>query len=331
MKAGEAVETWLEWMARERRSSMRTVAAYRHDLGLALGFLTDHLGGEPDLAALGKLKVADLRAWLAHETARTEQKPTRRVVTTDGRARSRARRLSALRSFFRYLAERYGIENPAPQLLAAPKTRKRLPRPLSREDALKAPEDIAALSHTTEGAVRDEALFMLLYGAGLRIGEALDLDCRDLGGAGDGLLRIVGKGGRERIVPLLPAVVTALEAWRRVHPAPSPDAPLFTGVRGGRLQAPVARRAMQTWREQAGLSSSATPHALRHSFATHMLEGGADLRSIQELLGHASLSTTQVYTLADERHLLSVWRSAHPMAGGMPEATVTDGKAGKKI
>lgn len=314
MMARAALDAWLSWLAQARRASGNTVAAYRGDIEQALGFLTDHLGQEPDLAALQRLSLADLRAWLAHETARAERGVTGRVGTRDGQARTRARRVSALRSFFRYLSERHDIDNPAPGLLAAPRVKKRLPRPLTRDQALAVPEEIAVMAHTGIGALRDEALFTLLYGTGMRIGEALALNIGDLDASGGDVLRVVGKGGRVRMVPLLPIVAKALTDWRAQHPSPSPDAPLFVGARGGRLQAPVARRAMQQWRNTTGAAASATPHALRHSFATHMLEGGADLRAIQELLGHASLSTTQTYTLADEKHLMSVWQAAHPRA-----------------
>ncbi|MCQ9155321.1 tyrosine recombinase XerC [Acidomonas methanolica] len=316
MSAREAAARWLDWLAKERRSSPRTVAAYRADLGLALDFLTDHLGGPPDLAALSALTLADFRAWLAHETRRAEVKAERGARGDhDGRARSRARRVSALRSYFRYLAEREGVETPVPALLVAPRAKKKLPRPLARDQAVAAPEEIGALARDGMAEARDVALFTLLYGAGLRIGEALALDVRDVGTGGGSMLRVTGKGGRSRMVPLLPVVSEALARWTRVHPAPAPDAPLFVGTRGGRLDAAVARRSIRLWRELSGLPDSVTPHALRHSFATHMLEGGADLRTIQELLGHASLSTTQTYTLANERHLLAVWTAAHPRAG----------------
>ncbi|WP_099181928.1 tyrosine recombinase XerC [Gluconobacter frateurii] len=313
MMAHEALRDWTEWLTHERRSSLRTVEAYRHDIVLALAFFEQHLGGDVDLASLAKLSLADLRAWLAHETARSE-KPTRRATNADSRARSRARRVSALRSFYRYLAVRFDVSNPAPGLLATPRLKKRLPRPLGQEQALAAPEGISDDAYTSAAALRDKALFTLLYGTGLRIGEALALDVRDLSNAGENMLRVVGKGGKERLVPLLPAVREALETWKAAHPSPSPDAPLFCGTRGGRLNPGVAQRAMREWRKGEGLPDSATPHALRHSFATHLMEGGADLRAIQELMGHASLSTTQAYTLADEKHLLDVWRKAHPRA-----------------
>ncbi|WP_183479484.1 tyrosine recombinase XerC [Komagataeibacter kakiaceti] len=320
MMASGARDAFLQWMETERRASPLTLTAYRGDLDRFLAFLAGHLGGEPDLAALAGLSLADLRAWLAQEHGAAGK--GRRPTTHDRAARTRARRVSALRSFFRYLARHHGVDNPAPALLATPRTRRPLPRPLPTAQACDVPEGVSDLAHTPMAQLRDAALFMLLYGCGLRISEALALDVRDLdqaaalgdATAGDGVLRIRGKGGKERMVPVLPRVMQDLWRWRGVHPLPQPDAPLFVGVRGGRLQAGIAQRAMRAWRHMAGLPDHATPHALRHSFATHLMEGGADLRVIQDLLGHASLSTTQRYTLTDEARLMDVWTRAHPHA-----------------
>ncbi|MFT8719021.1 tyrosine-type recombinase/integrase, partial [Acetobacter sp.] len=222
---------------------------------------------------------------------------------------------SALRSFYRFLARHLGVENPAPSLLATPRTKKPLPRPLPVTEAMEAGEGIASLEVNSMAQERDKALFLLLYGGGLRISEALALNISDFDEAlSTGVFRIRGKGNKERLVPLLPRVSEVLRRWRTLHPAPARDEPLFPGVRGGRLNATVAQKAMREWRRSEGLPEHTTPHALRHSFATHMMEGGADLRVIQELLGHASLSTTQRYTLADEARLLEVWQKAHPRA-----------------
>ncbi|OAG77620.1 Tyrosine recombinase XerC [Acetobacter malorum] len=314
MTAEEAVQKFLEWMATEKRASPLTIDAYRADLARFLGFMTEHLDGLPDMAGLGRISLRDFRAWLAQEQARSAASRNRQS-TPDRAARTRARRVSAVRSFFRYLARRQGVENPAVALLATPRNKKPLPRPLSVTDAKAVPEDIAALAQTPMAQQRDGALFLLLYGCGLRISEALNLNISDLGTlSSSGVLRIKGKGNKERLVPVLPAVQQALETWRKRHPSPLPESPLFPGVRGGRLQAGVAQKAMREWRALAGLPDHVTPHALRHSFATHLMEGGADLRVIQELLGHASLSTTQRYTLADEARLLDVWSRAHPRA-----------------
>ena len=309
------VQELLDWLAHEKRASLHTIAAYRGDLRRFVDFLTTHLGGEPDLAALAGLRQADLRAWLAEEARHAT---TAADYSRDKANRTRVRRVSAMRSFYRHLARQHGVDNAAPGLMASPRIRAPLPRPLPVPAALAVPDGIADLAHSTMAASRDTALFTLLYGAGLRIAEALSLDLRDLPRAGPGasaVLRVRGKGNKERLVPLLPAGLSALQSWVSQHPAPAPDAPLFQGVRGGRLDAAVAQKAMRDYRRLVGLPEHATPHALRHSFATHLLEGGADLRSIQELLGHASLSSTQRYTLADEAHLLDVWRRTHPRHG----------------
>ena len=220
-----------------------------------------------------------------------------------------------MRSFYRFLARRYGVTNPAPGLLGAPRARKPIPRALAPDQARAIAAEIGEAADDPAVQARDTALFTLLYGCGLRIAEALGLAVRDAPppGSRDGL-RVRGKGGKERIVPVLPVVREAIAAWLRLHPDPAPDAPLFLGVRGKRLDPAVAQRTLRTYRRLAGLPDHATPHALRHSFATHLLAGGADLRSIQELLGHASLSTTQRYTAVDQERLLAVWRAAHPRA-----------------
>jgi integrase/recombinase XerC len=196
-----------------------------------------------------------------------------------------------------------------------------VPRALTPEAAREVAEGIGAVHDPARAelpamqAARDVALFTLLYGCGLRIAEALALDVRDapLPGAG-AALRVRGKGDKQRLVPVLPAVRAAMAEWLRHHPDPAPGAPLFLGARGGRLDAAVAQRSLREYRRMAGLPEHATPHALRHSFATHLLGGGADLRAIQELLGHASLSTTQRYTSVDAAALLATWRKAHPRA-----------------
>ena len=310
------LEQFLDWLRDERRASPLTVTAYRSDLARFLGFLTQHLGAEPDLAALAAIRSADLRAWLAEEAARAAARPD---FSRDRAARTRVRRMSAVRGFYRHLARRHDVDNAAPGLMTAPRLRPTLPRPLQVAAALAVPAGIASQARTPMAERRDGALFTLLYGAGLRISEALALDLRHLPRGPDAdvdaVLRVRGKGDKERLVPLLPAVLSALRDWAAHHPDPAPDSPLFPGVRGARLDPAVAQKAMRDYRRLAGLPEHATPHSLRHSFATHLLEGGADLRSIQELLGHASLSTTQRYTLADEAHLLDVWRRTHPRSG----------------
>jgi integrase/recombinase XerC len=309
MDGTEALAAWLDTLARERRASPNTVEAYRADLSLFLGFLTRHLGEVPDLAALAGLRPADLRAFLAE-----------RAREGDGNA-TRARRLAAVRGFIRYLARRHGGSTAPIAGLRGPRAKAAVPRALAADAAKDVARGIGAVHDPDRAmqpamqAARDVALFTLLYGCGLRISEALDLDRRDapLPGA-EAALRIRGKGGKERLVPVLPAVREAMADWLRHHPDPQPEAPLFVGARGGRLDPAVAQRNLRTYRRLAGLPEHATPHALRHSFATHLLGGGADLRAIQELLGHASLSTTQRYTKVDAAGLLDTWRQAHPRA-----------------
>ena len=294
---------FLDWLAHERRAAPLTVEAYGVDLAGFLGFLTGHLGGEPDLEQLRILRLADLRAWLAHEANEGAGNATR------------ARHLSAVRSFYRFLARRHGVDNPALKLITAPRAKKPLPRALAPNQARAVTDDIATMADTAMMQARDTALFTLLYGCGLRIAEALALNVRDAPLPGtEAMLRVVGKGSKERIVPVLPAVRDAIGDWLRLHPDREPASPLFLGARGKRLDAAVAQKVLRDFRRLNGLPEHATPHSLRHSFATHLLAGGADLRSIQDLLGHASLSTTQRYTAVDQDRLVEVWRKAHPRA-----------------
>lgn len=303
MTGAGARSAFLTWLGAERRASPLTVEAYGGDLASFLHFLTQHLGAEPDLNALRELRQADIRAWLAS-------------LASDGAVNAtRARHLAAVRTFFRYLARRHGVDNPAVRLVSTPRTKRPVPRALPATQALAVAEEVGELSDIAAIQARDTALFTLLYGCGLRIAEALSLNVRDAPLPGsNGMLRVVGKGSKERIVPVLPAVQSAVAAWLALHPDRQPGSPLFLGARGKRLDPGVAQRTMRLYRQQNGLPDHATPHALRHSFATHLLAGGADLRSIQELLGHASLSTTQRYTSVDEATLLEVWRKTHPRA-----------------
>ncbi len=301
MPAEAARVGFLDWLAREKRASPLTVVAYARDIAAFLEFMTVHLGGEPDLAALAGLRTADFRAWLAREAS-------------DGAGNAtRSRHLSAVRGFFHFLARRHGVTNPRIKLLAAPRAKRPLPKALTVEQAISVGRDIGEESDAAAVQARDEALFSLLYGCGLRIAEALALDVRDAPAAGgDAMLTVTGKGSKQRVVPVLPAVREAVGAWLKLHPDRRPGVPLFVGVRGDRLNPGVAQRTMRDFRRHHGLPEHATPHALRHSFATHLLAGGADLRSIQDLLGHASLSTTQRYTDVDTARLMEVWRRSHP-------------------
>ncbi len=293
---------FLAWLGGERRAAPKTLETYGRDIVAFLAFCQAHNGGEPDAAALGALRAADIRAWVAAEAQNGAGNATR------------ARKLSAIRTFFRFLKKRHGVDSTALALVGRPRAKRPLPRALSPDDALKIAGEIGEASDTAMQQARDEALMVLLYGAGLRINEALSLNIGDLPAADDAL-RVTGKGGKQRIVPLLPAIRTALAAWLHLHPSRAPDAPLFLGVQGKRLNAGVVQKILRDFRRLNGLPEHATPHALRHSFATHLLAGGADLRSIQELLGHASLSTTQRYTDVETTQLMAVWRSAHPRAG----------------
>jgi integrase/recombinase XerC len=301
MSGETARVAFLGWLEQERHAAANTVEAYGHALAGFLGFLTTHLGGEPDLAALAALRAADIRAWLA---ALANEKLV---------ASSRAQHLSALRSFFRYLGRRHGVDITAVRLVATARARPALPRALTIDQARDVTDHVGDVTDDPVIQARDIAVFSLLYGSGLRIAEALGLNVRDaMALRGSGSLTVTGKGSKTRIVPVLPAVCAAIEAWLARHPAATPGNALFIGARGKRLDPAVAQKVLRTYRRLAGLPEHATPHALRHSFATHLLAGGSDLRSIQDLLGHASLSTTQRYTAVDDATLLAVWRKTHP-------------------
>lgn len=300
---GQAVDDWAAWLAHERRASPHTLAAYGQDLAEFLEFLTMHLGGPLTLETLGGLRLADFRSWLAARTSR-------------GLARSStARALSTVRGFFRRLERLDLVHNAAINVVRTPKVPKALPKALTAEEAFAAIDTAAGMADEPWIAKRDAAILTLLYGAGLRIGEALSLDRRDAP-AGPAL-RVRGKGNKERVVPLLPVVVEAIADYLDVcpHTLP-PGGPLFVGKRGKRLQPSQVQASLRTVRRALGLPETATPHALRHSFATHLLAGGGDLRTIQELLGHASLSTTQRYTAVDTARLAEVYRATHPRARG---------------
>jgi integrase/recombinase XerC len=302
--SGEAARAaYLDWLRQERRAAVNTVEAYGHALAGFLGFLTRHLGQEPDLAGLAGLRGADVRGWLA-------------TLAQDGlAATSRAQHLSALRGFARFLVRRHGVEITATRLVAAAKARAPLPRALSVDQARDVAGHVDDVADEPAMQARDLAFFSLLYGSGLRISEGLGLDVRAaMALRSNPTLTVVGKGAKTRLVPVLPAVRAAIEAWLALHPNPLLDSPLFLGARGKRLDPAVAQKVLRTYRRLAGLPEHATPHALRHSFATHLLAAGTDLRSIQDLLGHASLSTTQRYTEVDQAGLLAAWRRTHPRA-----------------
>ncbi|WP_417743286.1 tyrosine recombinase XerC [Salipiger sp.] len=300
--ARDALEGWLTAARALRGNSENTITAYRADVLEFIVFLTSHHAEPQGLAPLARVTTPDMRAFLAHLRGQGVG------------SRSMARKLSAVKSFYRWLAEREGFEPTAVMMARAPKFQKKLPRPLA-EDAAKAMIDTVEMQAADSWiGARDAAVVTLLYGCGLRISEALGLRGRDLP-LGESL-RIVGKGGKERIVPVLPVARHALDTYLRLCPYDAePDAPVFRGKRGGALNPRLIQKVTEAARLQLGLPATATPHAMRHSFATHLLAAGGDLRAIQELLGHASLSTTQAYTSVDEVHLMKVYAATHPKAG----------------
>ena len=299
---------WLDHLAQGRRLSGNTVEAYGRDLRQFFSFLLTHLGHQPDLTDLAGLKPGDIRAFLAAR---------RRAGIA---AQSASRTLSALKTFARHLKRTEGIEVTALHPIRAPKREKRLPRPVPREDALSIAGGKTGVEHEEPWiAARDTAVLSLLYGCGLRISEALALTPEQLPAlASDNdtaTIRVAGKGGKMRVVPVIGAVVDAVAEYRRLCPfQPEPREPMFRGARGGALNARQVQKKMAQMRGALGLPNSATPHALRHAFATHILAGGGDLRAIQDLLGHASLSTTQVYTEVDDGALLQMYRDTHRRA-----------------
>lgn len=302
-QAATLVDNWLGQLAAVRGASPRTIIAYRRDVSGYLAFLASHLEGPVGRKALGAITLSDMRAWMAHERARGIS------------ARSLARALAAVRSFHSWLAEAHGIEASAVLATRGPRLTVRLPRPVPADAARDLIETVELQTLEPWIGARDVAVVTLLYGCGLRISEALGLRWRDapLGES----LRVRGKGGRERVVPVLPVAAEAVEAYRRLCPwEPGADGPLFVGARGGALGPRHVQKVTAKARLQLGLPASATPHSLRHSFATHLLEAGGDLRSIQELLGHASLTTTQIYTGVDQVRLMESYLAAHPRARG---------------
>ena len=300
-KVTEQVEGWLDSLLLERRLSQKTESSYEIDMRAFFTFLAEHVEGIVTLKHLKDMKVADFRAFLVWKT---NQKISRASI---------ARNMSAVRNFFKYLTRQEVLENTAVMAVRSGRQVKILPHPLSVTDAERFLEAARKMNKKSWEAKRDVALYTLLYGGGLRIAEALSLNVRDFPTAGDAMT-ITGKGSKQRIIPLLPAVRQAVKAYLKVSPYGGSDSPLFVGAQGKRLNAGVVQRNVRTIRKVLGLPDTVTPHALRHSFATHLLEGGGDLRTVQELLGHASLSATQRYTEITTEHLQEVYRQAHPRA-----------------
>ena len=297
----DALARWLDTRRALAGAAENTITAYQGDVADFLGFMTTYHGESQGLTALERISVSDMRSWMAH-------------LRKGGIApRSLSRKLSAVKSFYRWLAEREGFEPTAVLSTRAPKFQRKLPRPLA-EDAAKAMIDTVELqSNEPWVAARDAAVLTLLYGCGLRISEALGLTGTDV--PLPATLRIIGKGGKERVVPVIAPARNAVATYVRLCPySPEPGEPLFRGVRGGALSPRLIQGVMARARMQLGLPATATPHAMRHSFATHLLAAGGDLRAIQELLGHASLSTTQAYTGVDTARLMEVYDRTHPRA-----------------
>jgi integrase/recombinase XerC len=300
------LKRWLEFIASERRLSPKTVEAYARDVSFFLAFLTGHLGHAPKLADLSKLTPADIRSFLAF----------RRASGVEWRTLQRS--LAAARSFVRFLEREGRGKSDALSAVRAPKVAKTLPRPLDAASAMAITDSSTRAYEGREPWVlaRDAAVLSLLYGAGLRIAEALSLKRREIPAPGTAdTITVTGKGNKARMVPLIPQITQAIADYIAICPFDlAADEPVFRGEKGGPLSPRIVQLAMERMRGALGLPDSATPHALRHSFATHLLARGGDLRSIQELLGHASLATTQIYTQVDTTHLLEAYRAAHPRA-----------------
>jgi integrase/recombinase XerC len=299
----EAVARWQRHLATERRLSPKTLEAYTRDIWQFLAFLTVHIAGPAKLADLRKITATDIRAFMA-------------ARRNDGvGSRTLARGLAGIRSFVNFLERENNANGAALKAVRLPRQKKSLPKPLPSESARRLTDPDEGLDNEPWIAARNAAIFSLLYGSGLRISEALGLQQRDLAALSAGAIRVIGKGGKERVVPVLKIVADAVESYLGQCPhVLAMDAPLFVGARGGALNPRLVQRALQKLRSALGLPETATPHALRHSFATHLLSAGGDLRAIQELLGHASLSTTQIYTGVDTERLLAVYEQAHPRA-----------------
>ena len=299
--AESALSAWLDYLSGERRYSPKTIEHYDRDVSAFLEFQAGHLGRALAADDLSRLKATDFRAWLASRRR-------------DGvSARSLARYLSSVRSFYKYLERRWGVDGSALGLVETPKIPRSLPKPVSVDAARQMIAETGAREKPDWVAARDAAVLLLLYGCGLRISEALAIKGSDL--PLTDVLRVTGKGNKTRLVPVLPAVRNAMARYGDLCPFdPEPDQPAFRAMRGGPLGARAVQALATELRSRLGLPASATPHALRHSFATHLLAGGGDLRTIQELLGHASLSTTQVYAAVEGEHLTAVHAAAHPRA-----------------
>lgn len=294
---GDALLKWHRYLRYEKQVSRHTLRAYGYDVSEFISFLAHHNSAPPGLNNLSETSLRDFRSWLS-----------RRAVEDKAGPATRARALSGVKNFLRWLDKQGIMHNPAINAVRSPKLPHKLPRPLFEKQAL---DLLAAQPDEDWIARRDRALFTLLYGCGLRIDEALSLNVGDM--PRDGFIRVMGKGQRERQVPCLPIVEDTIKAYLDARPFPQePGQPIFLGVRGKRLHQGIAQKAMRTIRSQLELPETATPHALRHSFASHLLQNGANLREIQDMLGHASLRSTQRYTEINAKELMEIYSKAHP-------------------
>lgn len=294
---------WQNYLRHEKRYSEKTISAYAHDFWHFIEFINQHLGCCVQAETLFKLKPLDYRAWLSFRKSKGEK---------DLCNASLARNLASIRSFYSFCDKKLGLINKSIALLQNPKVGIRAPRPINSDNAVQLVEKTHDFATENWVGLRNEAILALLYGCGLRIFECLSLNGND---CETDSIRIEGKGKKTRIVPLLENVKKKISAYKAACPFEiSQDSPLFFGEKGQRLNARIVQKLMEKLRSAFDLPQNATPHSLRHSFATHILENGADLRSIQELLGHSSLSTTQKYTRIDTKHMLKAFKSAHPRA-----------------
>jgi integrase/recombinase XerC len=294
----EICASWFSYLEKQKKYSLNTIISYKKDLAEFLSFISAHKGDAVNAAILSSLKSLDFRAFLA-------SKKNKNFAAT-----SIARNVAVIKSFYKFLAKEYSIKNPSAPLIRSPKLLKKLPKALSEEQTAMAKNEIEKIKQSWEGK-RDLAIFSLLYGSGLRISEALNLKRRDVENK-DALL-IKGKGSKERIVPLLPASLEYISSYLSSCPHAINAADfLFVGKRGAQLDPAIFQKNMRTLRRKIGLPETTTPHALRHSFASHLLAAGLDLRSLQQVLGHSSLSTTQIYTKIEKGRLFEVYKKTHP-------------------
>lgn len=297
----EKYAAWVTYLSLEKRFSKHTLRAYRADMEYFFGFLTNHLGKPPSMHDLGDATIRDFRSWLSKKTIEGAS------------AATRARSLASVRNFLKWLDRNGHLHNPAITAIRTPKMPRKIPRALPEKQAKAVIDHAGELLRQPWAKLRDRALFMLLYGCGLRIDEALKLNYGTRPQQGE--VRVMGKGSKERLVPVIPIVEKLLDEYIAAAPVTwEKDTPLFLGVKGKRLNQGVAQKDLRNLRNTFGLPESTTPHTLRHSFATHILVNGGDLRVIQELLGHASVSTTQRYTDYDNAQLMDIYMKAHPRA-----------------